>query len=148
MDQETVDYVALQRLQSRYADIVNRRAWPELAQIFVPDIRVTLDVRDHTVELNGPTEVGEFIGTAIGNMDVFEFVILNSVIDLEGDTASSRMFMWELRHDPADGRTNAYGLYRDRYARLDGRWWFAGRTYCSIARTIGDTCTVFPLPAL
>jgi hypothetical protein len=148
MDQETIDYIALQRLQSRYADIVNRRAWPELARIFAPDIRVTLDVRDRTIELNGPGEVGEFIGTSIAHMDLFEFVILNSVIDIDGDTATSRMFMWELRHDPTDGRTNAYGLYRDRYARLDGRWWFAGRTYCSIARTVAGTCTVFGLPEL
>lgn len=148
MDQETVDYVALQRLQCRYADIVNRRAWAELEEIFVPDIRVSLDVRDRVLELDGPRAVGEFIGSAIAHFDLFEFVILNSVFDIDGDEATARMFMWELRHDPDNGRTNAYGLYRDRYARIDGRWWFAGRRYCSIARTVGDTCTTFPLPSI
>ena len=34
---ETVDYVAIQRLQAAYADVVNRRAWPELADLFRPD---------------------------------------------------------------------------------------------------------------
>ena len=28
---DTIEYVALQRLQSRYADVVTRRAWNELA---------------------------------------------------------------------------------------------------------------------
>lgn len=148
LDQETIDHVAIDRLQRRYADIVNRRAWAELEGIFVPDITVTLDLRDRLIELVGPRAVGEFIGASIAHMDLFEFVILNSVIDIDGDTASSRMFMWELRHDPEAGRTNAYGLYRDRYARLDGRWWFAARLYCSVARTAGDTCITFELPEL
>ncbi len=46
IDQETIDYIALRRLQNSYADIVTRRAWPELARIFVPDIEVVIDRRN------------------------------------------------------------------------------------------------------
>ncbi len=35
--------VALWRLQSRYADIVTRRAWPELGEVFRADTTVHID---------------------------------------------------------------------------------------------------------
>jgi SnoaL-like protein len=145
--QETVDFIAIRRLQSAYADIVTRRAWPQLAEIFLPDAVVVVDkMAGDPIELVGPEGVGGFISEAIAHFDFFEFVILNTVIDIDGDTASARMYIWELRHDPAGGRSNAYGLYRDRYARVDGRWWFAGRRYQSLARTVAADYAVFPLP--
>ena len=148
MEQEIIDYVSLRRLQNTYADIVNRRAWNELHHIFRPDITVSLDLLDQVIELIGPDEVGNFIGTSIAHMDLFEFVILNTVIDIDGDSASARMFMWELRHDPEAGRTDAYGLYRDQFVRRDGKWWFARRRYQSLGRVseMGSKCVTFPLP--
>jgi hypothetical protein len=38
---ETDDVVALWRLQARYADVITRRAWPELGDLFRPDTRCT-----------------------------------------------------------------------------------------------------------
>ena len=38
---ETVDYVALRRVQNAYADVVTRRAWPELVDLFLPDAIIT-----------------------------------------------------------------------------------------------------------
>ena len=35
--QDTIDHVAITRLQSAYADIVTRRSWAELETIFLPD---------------------------------------------------------------------------------------------------------------
>jgi hypothetical protein len=147
--QETIDYVALRRLQASYADIVTRRAWPELARIFRPDAEVVIDKMDgQPLVLHGPQGVGDFISNAIAHFDFFEFVILNTVIDIDGDHASARMYMWELRHDPVGGRSNAYGLYRDEHVRIDGRWWFAGRRYQSLARTLPADISVFPFPEM
>jgi hypothetical protein len=145
---DTADYIAIRRLQSAYADIVTRRAWDELDHIFVPDIVVTVDRRTAPpLELRGPAAVGDFIGTSIERFDFFEFVVLNTVIRIDGDAATARMWMCELRHDGAHGQwSNAYGLYQDRYARRDERWWFAGRSYQSLARTARDF-DVFPFPS-
>ena len=44
--QETIDYIAVSRLHHAYADIATRRAWSELDDIFVPEIPVTVDLRD------------------------------------------------------------------------------------------------------
>ena len=141
---ETVDYVAIQRLQAAYADVVNRRAWPELADLFRPDAPVRIDtVTRPVIDLTGPTAVGDFIGAAIERFDFFQFVILNAVVDLEGDRATGRIFMCELRRDRESGHgSRAFGRYEDTYVRHDGRWWFAARDYRSLARTGRDE--VFP----
>jgi hypothetical protein len=147
--QETIDYIAIRRLQAAYADIVTRRAWDELARIFRPEAQVVVDTMDGSpLHLDGPKGVGDFISGAIAHFDFFEFVILNTVIDIDGDHASGRMYIWELRHDPVTGRSNAYGLYRDEYARVDGQWWFAGRRYQSLARTLPAEVSVFPFPEM
>jgi hypothetical protein len=132
------DVVALGQLQARYADVVTRRAWPELAGLFLADASIHLDtVTNPPRQLVGPDELGVFIGTAIERFDYFAFVILNAVVDVDSDaTATGRMFICEIRHEAAAGTWhNAYGVYQDRYRKVDGRWWFAERSYRSMART-------------
>ncbi len=136
---DTIDYIAIRRLQDAYADIVTRRAWTELHEIFVADIDVSVDRRTgDPLTFNGPAEIGQFIARQIDHMDFFQFVILNTCVfqNVGGnpDHAIARMYIDELRHE--HGRfTHAYGLYRDDYRRLDGRWWFTRRRYQSLART-------------
>jgi len=148
--QETVDYVTIRRLQAAYADVVTRRAWPELAELFLADAPVVIDRRSiEPVRLTGPVELGEFIAMNIGQFEFFEFVILNVHLSLrhggDPDRAAGRMFMSELRQ--GGGRwTTVYGLYEDRYQRVDGQWWFAERLYHSLARTSPDV-HVFEIPA-
>jgi len=147
-----VDYVALRRLQNAYADIVTRREWAELEDIFLPDVRLTLDRRTlEPLVLEGPRPIGEFIGAAIAGLDFFEFVVLNTRIHLrhngDDDRAVARMYMNELRHDRASGQwTTVYGVYHDVHRRVGGRWWFAERRYHTLART-GHALDTFAFPA-
>jgi hypothetical protein len=145
---ETDDVVALWRLQSRYADVITRRAWSELRELFLPDTTVHIDVvtapaRSYT----GADDFGAFVAGAIERFDHFTFVILNTVVDIIGrDDARGRIFMCEVRHDRAsDTWQNAHGVYDDRYVRVAGRWWFAERRYRSMART-GPDGVVLGLP--
>lgn len=147
---ETEDYVAITRLQAAYADVVNRRAWPELAELFLPDAPITVDtVTNPPVELTGPEELGAFIGRAIERFEFFEFVILNSrvwtTVDGDADAARARMFMCELRQDAATGHASqAFGVYHDDYRRTPDGFLFARRRYQSLARTGRNE--VFTLP--
>jgi hypothetical protein len=154
MPEPTDDVVALWRLQHAYADVVTRRAWPELHDIFLPTTTVVVDtVTAPARTITGPDEFGRFVGGSIERYDHFAFVILNAVVDVEAradpDSATGRIFMTELRHESeaeaGDGWHNAYGLYQDDYRRVDGRWWFAARRYRSMART-GPTPAVLGLP--
>ncbi len=147
-----LDELAIRRLQAAYGDAVTRRAWDELVPMFLPDCPIRLDLRDGTVlEHVGPEAIGAFIASSIERFEFFEFALLNAVVSAPGPdgSATGRLYMWELRQDRASGRwSNAYGLYRDRYERVDGRWVFAARDYSSLARTsaAGDGMDVFSVP--
>ena len=142
---ETDDYVAICRLQAAYADTVTRRAWAELNDQFLPDARVHVDtVTNPAIDLTGPDEVGRFIGTALERFEFFEFTILNTHVKIEGERAQARLYICELRQEAeTHAWSNAYGLYRDDYRRIDDRWWVVKRRYQSLARTGGE---VFPYP--
>lgn len=132
-------YLELQRVQSRYADVVTRRAWGELADFVRADCPIVVDVRHTQFELVGPAEYGQFIARQIERFSFFQFVLLNTVlrIDAKRSVAAARVYMQEIRQNVSDGRrTDAYGIYHDRLERDDdGRWWYARRHYRSFART-------------
>jgi len=151
---DSADVVAIWRLQSAYADIVTRRAWSQLDTVFRADTTVEIDtVSAAPRSCVGPTGFATFVGPAVERFDHFEFVILNSVVDVDQrvdsaapDGAHGRIFMCEIRHEIAvDEWSTAYGLYQDRYCRADGQWWFASRHYRSLART-GPQAGIFGLP--
>jgi hypothetical protein len=151
---ETADYVAIRRLQNAYADVVTRRAWPELAELFLADAPVEIDTRREggVFHVTGPDALGAFIAGALEQFDFFEFVILNTRIEVAAagdvDRADGRLYMSEIRSDAGTGRWNvSFGVYHDRYQRGDGRWRFAHRRYHSLGRT-GETKDVdaFPFP--
>jgi hypothetical protein len=137
---ETVDYVAIRRLQSAYADVCTRRAWAEFDGLFLPDAVVEVDRRvGEPLRFVGPHAIGDFIATAIAGMDFFEFVVLNTRVEIgiggDPDAAAARMYMQELRHETESGRfTIVYGVYHDRLARAGGHWWFEHRRYHSLTR--------------
>ena len=62
--------------------------------------------------------------------------------------AVARMYMSELRQDHAELRwTAVYGVYHDRFRRIDGQWWFVSRNYSSLGRPARDIDTFeFPTP--
>jgi SnoaL-like domain len=150
--QETVDYVGVRRLQNAYADVVSRRTWSELDELFLPEAEVVVDVGgEDAYVFTGPREFAGFVDTAVSRFEFFQFVILNTRVFLqhEGDpdAATARLYMSELRQDHAAGRwTLVYGIYHDHYRRIDGRWWFQSRHYSTLARTASDM-DVFPFPA-
>jgi SnoaL-like domain len=144
MSSDDSDYLGVRRLQDAYADVVTRRAWPELAELFLPEAVVEVDTRtNEPLRFEGPKALGDFIGGAIERFAFFEFVILNSIVHLnvgdDFDRAAARMYMCELRTDRETGEwINAFGVYHDRYRRRDDRWWFEHRQYSSLGRDAED----------
>lgn len=150
---DTAGYIAIRRLQNRYADIVTRRAWPELHDLMMPGCTLDLDLGDRQLSFEGPDAIGTFIDESIRRFSFFHFVPLNTVmdIDVEAGEADVRLWMVELRQNVSDGRrTDAYGLYRDRLRRDDDRWRLTARRYSSFSRTADPDADedqlIFPLP--
>lgn len=147
----TPEYVAISRLQQRYADIVSRRAWAEMPDVFEADCVIELDLRDRALRFTGGPAIAEFIAGAVARFDFFVFAVLNTVVDhLDGPMgrASGRVYTCELRHDPASGEfSQAFGLYRDFYHRSPEGWRFANRRYASLGRFDGRSFSGFAFPA-
>jgi len=132
-----VDDIAIRALIAAYADVVNRRGWDELDDLFLPDAPLRLDLRDRApVEYVGPAAVGAFIDGAIERFAFFEFVALNVRVlrDNDPDRARVRTYMCELRQDHAGAPSRAFGLYQDDVVRTATGWRFAGRDYQSMGR--------------
>lgn len=148
--QDTIDYIAITRLQNAYADAVTRRAWKEFHDMFLADAPVSVDtVTNPVIELAGPQQVGDFIGTAVERFEFFEFVPLSTRVELraggDADRATARLYICELRQDAASGHsTQAFGVYQDEYRRVDGQWRFARRAYQSLARSGRGEVFAFP----
>ena len=105
-DRDALDYLAITRLLGRYADVVTRRAWPELQELFAPDATVTVDTQvGEPIELVGAARVGEFIGGSVERFEFFELVPLNLVVDVDGDSASGRAYQVEVRQSSPPGGT-------------------------------------------
>lgn len=147
--EETTSYVAIQRLLAAYADAVNRRAWGDFNELFTADahIEIVPSARE-PLQVTGPESLGTFIGSAIEGFEFFQFVILNSRIEfqLDEDVARGRNFMCELRQDRASGKwTQVFGVYHDRFRRIDGRWWFTHRNFNALAAK-GRDHAIFEFP--
>jgi len=138
--------VAVGRLQAAYGDAVTRRAWDDVRALFEPEAVVEIDTRTRPpFTLDGAHAVASFIEHSLDGFASFVFAILNAVAEVDGDSATGRVYICELRHDHAGQSTQAFGLYQDRYVRRAGEWRFAHRRYHSLART-GVRTESFPLP--
>jgi ketosteroid isomerase-like protein len=133
---DAVDHVAIGALQAAYGDAVTRRDWTAVVALFEPDATVTLDLGRGEPQVLGPVELVAFVEEAISRFDLFLFTVLNRVVlDLDGDDATGRVWLAEVRQDGDGVASTAYGRYDDRYRRTGLTWRIAGRHYRSVART-------------
>lgn len=147
---ETDDYIAITRLQNAYGDAVTRRAWGEFDKMFEPGATIRVDtVTNPVIECTGGQEIGDFIARSIERFEFFEFVPLNTVVDLYPDhdtsKARGRLYICELRQEASNGQfTQAFGVYHDEFHRAADGWRFARRNYQSLARTGRNEVFAFP----
>jgi len=143
------DHLAIDRLARRYADLIDRRAWGELADLFTPEAVITIDLMTSPVRLiSGADGLREFLESAMARFRFLAFVIQNLHVEPftdDPDLASARMFMSEHRIDLDGSATQTFGCYQDTYQRVGGSWRFARREYQTIARL--PDADVFDLPA-
>jgi ketosteroid isomerase-like protein len=133
---DVADHVAIGALQAAYGDAVTRRDWPAVVALFTPDATVTLDLGRGEPRVLGPVELVAFVEEAIARFDLFLFTILNRlVLEVDGDEATGRVWLAEVRQDGDGVASTAYGRYDDTYRRTGATWRIAGRRYRSIART-------------
>ncbi len=149
LDSDALAYIAITRLQNEYADVVSRRAWDEVDDLFTDDSNVRLNLAPAPpMDFPGRGGIGPFIAKSIERFEFFQFVILNATVHVRDErSATGRMYMSELRQDATSGGwSTIHGIYHDTYHRDagDGKWRFADRQYQSLRRGGGQ---VIPFPA-
>jgi SnoaL-like domain len=148
MNDDPLAYLAVERLQRAYADIVTRRAFVEAASIFTPDANISFDTHSAEVfEIAGPVEFGEFGTKMTAGFAFYEYVPLNFVVTVAPDgTASGRSYSLEVAESEQSREwIEFYGVYDDEYRVFQGEWRFSKRRYRTYARRIAGRLEAYPL---
>jgi len=116
------DRDAIRDLANRYAHHVWRKEIAAVVELFAADGEL------HTPALP-PIRGHQALLDAYGRMfeeDEFYPFVHNHIIELDGDVAGGTCYI-DLRAVMAGKRLSAWGVYEDRYVRVDGTWRFATR---------------------
>lgn len=150
--QDVIDEGRIRALHADYVDAVNRQAWSEFEDLFLPDAHLTVvKGPSSSDDVIGPGAIG---GLIAGYVSVYEFliqVVLNARIRVrhqgDPDRAFARLYIAEFRQVTTSGRSiESSGVYHDEYQRRDGRWWFARRRYDRVYATAAKELEVHPFP--
>lgn len=114
------DRDAIRELMARYNHAIDGHLVEEWVGLFADDGIFEAGGRVMT----GADELRTF---AEGVQGVGRHVVANEVIDLDGDAASARAYVFVLGGSPPAVRI--MGTYDDEVRRVDGRWRFARRTF-------------------
>src|SRR4051812_36999644 len=118
------DRLAIQDPLARYADLVDRREFGRLDEVFAPDAQVDFSAFGGTV--GGLEETKRFLADSLPMFRRTQHLMGLPVIDVDGDRATSRTPCHNpMVLDNADGTTAVWliGLwYDDELARTDAGW--------------------------
>lgn len=114
------DIEAIRRLDARYCRVLDDGDWEALAALFTEDGEF---VGLHPARGRAGL-IAFFSGLAANGLTAFWHFVTSMEIEVEGDSASVRSFLWQ----PCvrDGAAQvAVGRYDDRLVRQGNRWLFA-----------------------
>lgn len=120
------DFNEITRRRYEYAQGIDTKDWALLRSIFTDEI--TMDFFDYSggpaVTLKADDWI-ENVKILMTGLDSTQHVMTNPIVDVDGDTATCRMYM-KAEHflqNPQGSFDYAIGgYYIDKLVRLDGRW--------------------------
>ncbi|ATE63190.1 nuclear transport factor 2 family protein [Rhizorhabdus dicambivorans] len=132
------DQIAIRELIERYADACCTRDADMLASLWAEDGRWGVEGMP---DLDGVDRDAVMAGWKRG-MGQLSFAFVSFMpgridIDATGTSAEGRTYSYEIITSPNGTGRTAVGLYRDRFARIGGRWLFTERLW-SMLHAQGD----------
>ena len=121
--QEMSDRFEIQDMLYHYADIIDRKAAPELTDIFTPDAHIDYSAFGGTV--GDLSSTIDFLKEALPAFSATQHLNANIQITVTGDTASGRVMCFNPMEMPLGEETRVFMLglwYVDRYRRTDAGW--------------------------
>jgi ketosteroid isomerase-like protein len=125
--QAIADRFEIEVLRGEFTDAIMMRDYNRFASLFTPDGAWRIPYIN--VELVTRAEIRAGIERMQGLWDYFVQTTHPGTIQLEGDAAIGRAYIFEFGH-MRDGRSELnYSLYHDRYQRTPDGWKFTERVY-------------------
>jgi ketosteroid isomerase-like protein len=125
--QTIADRVEIEALRAEFTDASMMYDWDRFASLFTEDGAWRMPHID--VELVSREEIRAGVERLRGQWAYFVQNAHPGTIQLDGDTAAGRAYIFEFGRFH-DGRSNLnYSLYHDRYRRTPDGWRFAERRY-------------------
>ncbi len=121
------DRLAIVELTHRYCWALDSRRWDLLDEVFLPD--ATAELRSTSV-LEGRDVIRERIRRSIAPLDATQHTVTNHMIEIDGNTATSRCYLHSqhVRHAAEGGVLYVIaGRYEDRLVRTAAGWRIAFR---------------------
>jgi hypothetical protein len=117
------DRVEIQEVMARYAAAVDAKHWDELDRVFVKgsivDFAPNGGVRDEY------PAIVEYLKTAMAGFAAYQHYLSNFVIDVQGNEAASRFYVWTPLVTIVDGRDEIIvdgGFYDATFVRTADGW--------------------------
>lgn len=121
------DRVEIEALRGEYNDAAMTRDHDRFASLFAED--AVYRIPDAAIELVGREQIRDGIERMAA---AWEFLVQHThsgVVELDGDTATGRVYVSELGRLRAGTSMQNHALFHDRYRRTDDGWRFAERVY-------------------
>ncbi len=126
--QDISDRLELQDLAILYADIIDRKAFDELREIFVPEARIDYSGTGGPV---GSLEYTiEFLQKALAWFPNHQHLVSNTQLKIDGDRATGKVMCFNPMEMTVEGGTHTYLLglwYLDEFVRTTDGWRFKTR---------------------
>lgn len=126
--QEISDRLELQDLVTRYADIIDRKAFAELSTIFTDN--AVIDYEATGAPKCSVQEMVTFLNETMSLFPNHQHLVSNTQFKVNGDTATGRVMCFNPMEMAVVGGTQTFILgiwYVDEFVRVDDRWLFASR---------------------
>ena len=119
------DVIAIEQLVARCCDSLARRAWKEVADLYVEDGLWA----PPGMEAKGRTAITEALEQVVGPHPLLVQVAVNPIIEVDGDAATARWQIQEFGRDANDQSMTILGTYDDVLVRTVDGWRFAERRF-------------------
>jgi ketosteroid isomerase-like protein len=123
----TTDRVEIEALRAEFVDAVMMHDYDRLASLFTGDGAVRMPHIDAAAV--GREQIRAGVERLQGRLNCFVQTTHPGTIQLDGDVASGRAYIFELMHSQDHGSNLNHGIYHDRYRRTPDGWKFTERTY-------------------
>lgn len=140
----TEDRQAIHDLIGLYGDALIRRDAPTWRSLWTEDAEWSLV----GMTASGKQDIGDMWENAMAGFPFAVHVAHPVLVVVEGDAGRGRWYIQEILREPDGPAVSAFGVYTDRYEKVDGQWLFSYRRFDLMHRAplSEEGMTLMPYP--